>query len=103
MRGNIAGPLRLVDLSADGPRAAEQHGIQVLWNLLHYGWPPDIDILSGTFVDRFAQFCRAVAHVVKNETDRIPFYVPVNEISFLAWAIGHKGIIQPVIIGRARK
>jgi beta-glucosidase/6-phospho-beta-glucosidase/beta-galactosidase len=82
-------------------RAAEQHGVQVLWNLLHYGWPPDIDILSGAFVDRFAQFCRVVAHVVKNESERIPFYVPVNEISFLAWAVGHKGIIQPVIIGRA--
>jgi hypothetical protein len=81
--------------------AARDAGVQVIWNLLHYGWPPDIDILSTSFVDRFAHYCRATAHIVKNETDRIPFYVPVNEISFLSWAIGYKGIVQPVHIGKA--
>ncbi len=80
-------------------RAAEENNVQVIWNLLHYGWPPDIDILSSSFVDRFARYCRAVSQLVKNETSRIPFYVPVNEISFLAWAMGHKGIIQPVMWG----
>jgi hypothetical protein len=44
-----------------------------------------------------------VARTVRNESDRIPFYVPVNEISFLAWAIGHKGIIQPIQIGQAHE
>ncbi len=82
-------------------RAAEKNGVQVVWNLLHYGWPPDIDILSSSFVDRFARYCRAVSQLIKDETARVPFYVPVNEISFLAWAIGHKGIIQPVMLGRA--
>jgi len=81
--------------------AARDAGVQVIWNLLHYGWPPDIDILSSAFVDRFAQYCRATAHIVKNESDRAPFYVPANEISFLSWAIGYKGIVQPVNIGKA--
>ena len=84
-------------------RAAEEQGVQVVWNLLHYGWPPDIDILSGAFVDRFARFCRAAAQIVKNETARVPVYVPVNEISFLAWAVGYKGIIQPVALGKAHE
>ena len=53
--------------------AARDAGVQVIWNLLHYGWPPDIDILSTNFVDRFAHYCRATAHIVKNETDRVPF------------------------------
>jgi hypothetical protein len=82
-------------------RAAESEGVQVLWNLLHYGWPPDIDILSGAFVDRFAQYSAATARIVKNETSRVPFYVPVNEISFLSWAIGWKGIIQPLALGKS--
>jgi hypothetical protein len=81
--------------------AARDAGVQVLWNLLHYGWPPDIDILSAEFVERFARYCRAAAQLVKNETDAPPFYVPVNEISFLSWAVGHRGIIQPVLLGRA--
>jgi hypothetical protein len=81
-------------------RAARDAGVQVLWNLLHYGWPPDIDILSAEFVERFARYCRAAAHLVKNETDAPPFYVPVNEISFLSWAVGHRGIIQPVMLGK---
>ena len=82
-------------------QAAHAQGVQVIWNLLHYGWPPDIDILSSRFVDRFAQYCAAAARMVKNETDRPPFYVPVNEISFLAWAVGWKGIIQPLALGKS--
>jgi beta-glucosidase/6-phospho-beta-glucosidase/beta-galactosidase len=81
-------------------RAAREAGVQVLWNLLHYGWPPDIDILSGAFVERFARYCRTAAQLVRNETDAPPVYVPVNEISFLSWAIGHRGIIQPVLLGK---
>ncbi|MGN6369832.1 MAG: beta-glucosidase [Phycisphaerae bacterium] len=84
-------------------KAAEAAGVQVVWNLLHYGWPPDIDILSGAFVDRFARYCRAVAQIVKDETGGEPVYVPVNEISFLAWAVGYKGIIQPVALGKAHE
>ncbi len=82
-------------------RAAEAEGVQVIWNLLHYGWPPDIDILSAAFVDRFARYSGAAAQLVKNETGRVPFYVPVNEISFLAWAVGWKGIIQPLALGKS--
>jgi beta-glucosidase/6-phospho-beta-glucosidase/beta-galactosidase len=82
-------------------RAAEAEGMQVIWNLLHYGWPPDIDILSGAFVDRFARYCAAAARIVKNESARVPFYIPVNEISFFAWAVGLVGCIQPLHVGKA--
>jgi len=81
--------------------AAQRQGVQVIWNLLHYGWPDDLDFFSGAFVERFARFCRAVAQVVRAETAAVPFYVPINEMSFLAWGIGHKGIIYPYAVGRA--
>jgi beta-glucosidase/6-phospho-beta-glucosidase/beta-galactosidase len=80
--------------------AARESGVQVIWNLLHYGWPSDIDILSGAFVDRFARYAGAAAQVVKDHSDAVPFYVPVNEISFFAWAAGVMGYIQPAAPGR---
>lgn len=31
---------------APAVRAAAQHGIQVVWDLFHYGWPDDLDVFS---------------------------------------------------------
>ena len=80
--------------------AARQHDMQVIWNVLHYGCPDDVDLLSPKFVDRFARYCTALARFIHNYTDRVPFYIPVNEISFLAWAAGDVGYIHPFGIGK---
>jgi polysaccharide biosynthesis protein PelF len=90
------------DFAAELPRvrAARDAGVQVVWDLFHYGWPDDLDIFSPAFVRRFASFCRAFAHVVAGETDDVPFYAPVNEISFLAWAGGHAARLNPFARGR---
>jgi len=69
-------------------RAARDAGVQVVWDLCHYGWPDDLDIWQPEFVDRFARFAEAAARVVRDETDAIPAYCPVNEISYWAWAGG---------------
>src|SRR5205823_6568889 len=34
-------------------RAARDTGTQVIWDLCHYGWPDDLDVLSPAFVRRF--------------------------------------------------
>ncbi len=81
-------------------RAATTSGTQVIWDLLHYGWPDDIDIWSPAFVERFARFARACAQVVEEETDLVPFYCPVNEISFLAWGGGDARYLNPFAHGR---
>jgi hypothetical protein len=65
--------------------AAARQGIQVIWDICHYGWPDDLDIFSTAFVDRFARFSRALAQFVKDRSSEVPFYSPMNEISFLAW------------------
>jgi beta-glucosidase/6-phospho-beta-glucosidase/beta-galactosidase len=67
-------------------RASRDVGVQVIWDLCHYGWPDDIDIWSPAFVERFARFARAVAQLVRNETKTTAFYCPVNEISYWSWA-----------------
>lgn len=80
--------------------AANQHNIQVIWNVFHYGYPDDLDIFSPAFVDRFARYCNALARFIQDHTDRVPFYTPINEISFLAWAAGDVGYIHPFEVGR---
>lgn len=79
--------------------AALAQKVQIMWNLCHYGWPADVDLFKPEFVNRFARYCEAVARVIADRTDEVPFYTPVNEVSFLPWAIGH-GVIFPFARGR---
>ena len=76
-------------------RTAREMGMQVIWDLFHYGWPDDIDIFSAAFVDRFERMVLAFMQVLKEETDTVPFLCPVNEISFIAWGGGDVGILNP--------
>lgn len=80
--------------------ASVRAGIQVIWDLCHYGWPDDIDIWSADFPRRFARFAAAVATLVRDETDEVPFYCPVNEISFWAWAGGDMRLFAPATTRR---
>ena len=82
-------------------QAARETGVQVIWDLFHYGWPEDIDIFQPQFVNRFRAFARAFAHVFANETDSTPFIAPVNEISYFAWAAGDAGYLNPFAIHRS--
>ena len=75
----------------------------MIWDLCHWGWPDDLDIWEPAFIDRFARFARAAAQVVRDETDTIPFYVPVNEISFWSWAGGSLAYINPLATGRGNE
>jgi hypothetical protein len=76
-------------------RAARLLGIQVVWTLCHYGWPSDIDVFSAAFVDRFARYARAVATYLGDMTGAPPVYTPINEISYLSWAVCESGRIHP--------
>jgi beta-glucosidase/6-phospho-beta-glucosidase/beta-galactosidase len=83
--------------------AAERHGIEILWTLCHYGWPDDLELMSAAFVERFAGYCAAAARNVRERTDRVPFYCPINEISFFAWAAGEVAYIYPGYTGRGHE
>ena len=80
--------------------ASEATGTQVIWDLLHYGWPDDVDIWTPAFVDRFAAFAAAAARVIGPRTRGAPFYSPVNEISFWAWGGGDATYLNPFARGR---
>jgi beta-glucosidase/6-phospho-beta-glucosidase/beta-galactosidase len=81
-------------------RASCDVGMQVIWDLCHYGWPDDIDIWTPAFVERFSRFAKAVAELVRNETDTTPFYCPVNEISYWSWARAEVARFNPLARGR---
>ena len=81
----------------DAARAAD---VEVIWDVLHYGWPDDLDIFAEAFVGRFAQFAGAFAEVATRSTDGPLWVVPVNEISFFAWAGGDVGIFNPFVSRR---
>jgi len=80
--------------------AAERHDIQVMWTLCHYGWPDDLDVFSDEFPPRFARFATEVARFIQSHSRRLPFYTPINELSFVSWAAGEVGWFQP--FGRRR-
>jgi hypothetical protein len=81
-------------------RAAERHQVQVIWDLMHFGWPDDIDVFSPSFPSRFARYARAFAQWLCSETDQLPFVTPVNEMSYLAWAGGDVRCMNPFVAGR---
>jgi beta-glucosidase/6-phospho-beta-glucosidase/beta-galactosidase len=80
--------------------AAEAEGITVIWDLFHYGYPDDLDPFQDAFDVRFADYCYAVARLIQRRSRAVPFYTPVNEISYFAWAGGEVGQFAPHAHGR---
>ena len=68
--------------------AARRQGIQVIWDLCHFGYPDDLMPTHPRFVDRFVALCRAFARFHREQTDEQLLVVPINEISFLSWHSG---------------
>jgi hypothetical protein len=80
--------------------AARISGVQVIWDLCHYGYPDHLDIWSEEFVSAFARFAGEAAGVARNESDAPLWFCPVNEISYWAWAGAETGRINPCACGR---
>jgi beta-glucosidase/6-phospho-beta-glucosidase/beta-galactosidase len=91
-----------LDFSTVAPvvAAARAEGLRVLWTLCHYGWPDDVDLFGGAFVERFARYAAGLARVVSDSGEAEPWYNPINEISFFAWAAAEVGYIHPHAVGR---
>jgi beta-glucosidase/6-phospho-beta-glucosidase/beta-galactosidase len=67
--------------------AAEGTGMQVIWDLFHYGSPDHVDQAGADFPERFTQFALAALEVHRSVTKRPPLVCPLNEISFHSWAV----------------
>jgi beta-glucosidase/6-phospho-beta-glucosidase/beta-galactosidase len=79
--------------------AAQRQGIQVIWDLFHYGFADGVDPFSADFIKRFSAFAGAAARFVREHSDETPFYSPMNEISFFTWA-ATRDVMWPFAHGR---
>jgi beta-glucosidase/6-phospho-beta-glucosidase/beta-galactosidase len=67
--------------------AAEAIGLEVIWDLFHYGSPDHVNQAAGDFPQRFTEFALAALEVQQSVTGRAPLVCPLNEINFLSWAV----------------
>ena len=75
--------------------AAEQVGLQVIWDLFHYGSPDCVDQAAADFPERFTEFALAALDVHESVSAKPPLLCPLNEINFLSWAVDD-GYFPPV-------
>lgn len=81
-------------------QAARAAGVQVIWDLLHYGFPDFVDPFSPEFPATFARYAAAAARFLREHTSGTLWLCPVNEISFTAWGGGDVGYLNPFAQGR---
>ncbi|WP_407572523.1 beta-glucosidase [Deinococcus altitudinis] len=84
-------------LQVSGSRAA---GVEVIWDLLHYGLPDHVDVFAADFPHRFAAFAQACAsYLMVGHTGPL-WLCPINEISFFAWGGGEVAYLPPFARGQ---
>jgi hypothetical protein len=81
--------------------AARKYDMQVIWDLFHYGYPADVDLLSAEFPSRFADYCAACARYLSRRLPGPLWFTPINEPSYFSWAAGDKACFAPHLEGRA--
>lgn len=80
--------------------AARETGIELILDLLHFGWPDFVDPFSRSFPNNFGRFVQALTRYVKARGGCCSMFAPINEISFLSWAGGEVAAINPYAVGR---
>ncbi len=80
--------------------ASRAHGVEVIYDLFHFGYPHDVDLFSAAFPARFAEYCYAVTRHVAARVEGPPAFTPLNEPSYFAWAAGDVALFAPYGQGR---
>lgn len=78
---------------------AEKMGIQISWDLIHFGYPDGLFPTHPKFCERFENLTRAFAIFYKENFSQPLLVCPINEISFLAWFSGEARGTVPYAIG----
>ncbi len=74
--------------------AADELGVQQIWDLCHFGYPDDLIPTHPRFTERFVSLCKSFSAFYKQVTHQRLFVVPINEISFLSW---HSGDVRGTV------
>jgi beta-glucosidase/6-phospho-beta-glucosidase/beta-galactosidase len=75
--------------------AAAEAGVQVLWDLFHYGSPDHLDQGSADFTHSYARFAAEAVRLHREVTGTAAIVCPSNEISFFSWA-ARNGVFPPI-------
>ncbi|MER9889724.1 beta-glucosidase [Mesorhizobium sp. M0114] len=67
--------------------AAQAAGVQIIWDIFHYGSPDHIDQGGPGFIKAYVRFAAEAVRVHRSVTGVAPLVCPINEISFFAWAV----------------
>jgi beta-glucosidase/6-phospho-beta-glucosidase/beta-galactosidase len=66
---------------------AEAAGVQVIWDICHYGFPDHLKLASDEFVGALAAFAAEAVRMHRQITGRPALVCPMNEISYFTWAV----------------
>ena len=80
--------------------AALAHGLEVAWDICHWGVPDGMDLMAPDWPARLAEFAHDAARMLQREGCPVAAWVPVNEMSFWAWAGGETGGFSPFLFGQ---
>ncbi len=81
-------------------QAAHRSGIQVIWDLCHWGVPDWVDPFSAEFPLQFQRFAEGAITVLRDfyreqGVAEAPVVCPINEISFWSWVGGDEAYFFP--------
>ncbi|MFD2998759.1 amine oxidase [Pontibacter toksunensis] len=69
--------------------SSKAHGIQISWDICHFGFADDLTPLHPLFAQRFAALCKAFILFYRSHyPDDTLIVTPINEVSFLSWLGG---------------
>jgi hypothetical protein len=80
--------------------AADEVGIELIIDLLHFGWPDWLDVFSKSWVNSFERFTHELTRYFKHRRGGCRWFAPINEISFLAWGGGDVASLNPYAMER---
>lgn len=76
-------------LAAQQLDAAAEAGIEIIWDICHFGYPDDLTPLHPMFARRLTSICVAFTNFLAQKNPDLPIcLVPVNEVSFVSWLGG---------------
>jgi len=68
--------------------AAEETGIQQLWDICHFGFPDGLMPAHPQFALRLSELCKAFVLFFRQHSNAPLVITPINEISFFSWLGG---------------
>ena len=80
---------------------AKINGIQVIWDICHFGFPDDLSPLHPMFARRFSHLCKAFVLKYRSLVpDGELIVTPINEVSFLSWLGGDARGTSPYCVNQ---